>query len=149
MCRVLRTLPHYQNDTVQMLRYLLTYWMAKFYYSYEDDPRDRNAPIVTVRWRSGDTLQLLVEAESLATTSRRWIQHIIRRRQSPLNVNFIGGGLTRPWMTAREELQQWHAPTKPEVRGPATIVAIPPLWRFPLWRLHLGGGECGSVADAP
>ena len=47
------TLPHNQNDTVQMLCYLLTHWMAKFYYSYEDDPCDRNAPLETVRWWSG------------------------------------------------------------------------------------------------
>ena len=47
------TLPNNQNDTVQMLCYLLTYWMAKFYYSYEEDPRDRNAPLETVRWWSG------------------------------------------------------------------------------------------------
>ena len=30
------TLPHNQNDTVQMLWYLLTYWISKFYYSYEE-----------------------------------------------------------------------------------------------------------------
>ena len=53
---------------VEMLCYLLTYWMAKFYYySYDHDLRDRNAPIVTVRWRSGDD----------ATAARRaWIPHV-------------------------------------------------------------------------
>ena len=30
-----------------MLRYLLTYWMVKFYYSYKHDLRNRNAPLVT------------------------------------------------------------------------------------------------------
>ena len=54
-----------------MLCYLLTYWLSKLYYSYEHDLRDRNAPSVTVRWRSGDD----------ATAARRaWMPHIIRRR---------------------------------------------------------------------
>ena len=59
--------------------------MAKFYYSYEDDLRDRNAPLVIVRWRSGDTLQLLVEAEPVATKLRTLSAIVFDRK------NFIGG----------------------------------------------------------
>ena len=56
---------------------------------------------------------------------------------------------THAWSQS-EELQQWHAPTKPEVRGPATIVAIPPVAIPPYGDSTCGGGGgCGSVADAP
>ena len=39
---------HKHNDTGACANaVLLTYWMAKFYYSYEHDLRNRNAPLVT------------------------------------------------------------------------------------------------------
>ena len=106
---------HNHNDSVQMLCYLLTNCMAKFYYSYEYSLRDRNAPIVTVRWRSGGDAtaawQLVVD-EPIATTLHPRIQYIIRRRQLPLIVKFYWGELTaHSWPARTECVRRGRGPT--------------------------------------
>ena len=53
-----------------MLRYLLTCWMVKLYYSYEHDLRNRNAPLVTKH-----AIQRL-DDDPIATTARLSRQHL-------------------------------------------------------------------------
>ena len=63
----------------QMLCYLLTYRMVKFYYSYEHDLRNRNAPLVTEhvirRWPGSLAAQRFGGDDAIATTLRPWLRH--------------------------------------------------------------------------
>ena len=109
---------------VQMLCYLLIYWMAKlYYYSYEHDLRDRYAPSVNehVIWRrrlSGD--------DAIVTTLHHWLPHASIDSRLSLSLwlyNFIGG-IKPTWspMHGRDADPPFNHHSQPEVQGPATDV---------------------------